>query len=120
MDHDVGVGQGVAFAFGAAAQQHGAHAGGLADAVGVHVAGEELHGVIDGQAGGDAAAGGVDVEMDVLFGIGHLQEEQLGDDQVGDHVVHGRAEEHDPIHQQTRVDVVTAFAAAGLLDHHWH
>ena len=53
-----------------------------------------------------------------FFGIVHLQEQQLGDDDVGHHVVHGRAEEHDAVHQQPRVDVVAALAAAGLLDHH--
>ena len=39
VDHDVRVGQRVALALGPAAKQDRAHAGGLADAVGVHVAG---------------------------------------------------------------------------------
>ena len=118
VDHDIRVGQGVALALGAAAQQHRAHAGGLADAVGVHVAGEKLHGVINRQPGGDAAARRVDVEVDVLLRIGHLEEQQLGDDEVGHHVVHGRAQEHDAVHQQAGIDVVAALTPAGLLDHH--
>ena len=67
VDHDVRVRQRIAFALGAAAQQHRAHAGRLADAIGVHVAGQELHGVVNRQPGGDAAAGRIDVEMDVLL-----------------------------------------------------
>ena len=67
VDHDVGIRQREPLAFGAGAQQHRAHARRLADAVGVHVAGEILHRVVNRQAGGDAAAGGVDVDVDVLF-----------------------------------------------------
>ena len=55
-----------------------------------------------------------------FFGIAHLQEQQLRDDEVGDHVVHGRAQEDDAVHQQPRVNVIAALAAAGLLDHHRH
>ena len=40
-----------------AASKHRAHAGTLADAVRRHVARDELHRVVDRQAGGDAAAG---------------------------------------------------------------
>src|SRR5207247_2528423 len=39
MNHDARVGQRVAFALGAGGQQHGTHAGRLADAIGVHIAG---------------------------------------------------------------------------------
>ena len=55
-----------------------------------------------------------------FFGIAHLQEQQLRDDQVRHHVVHRRAQEHDSIHQQTRVDVITPLAPPGLLHHHRH
>ena len=71
------------------------------------------------RTGRDAAAGGIDVKMNVLFRLRHLEEQQLGDDQVGDHVIHGRAEENNAIHQQARIDVISAFAASGLLDYHW-
>src|SRR5437773_11412034 len=72
MDHDVGVWQGVSLSPGAATEEHGTHAGGLTDAVSVCVASEKLHGVVNREAGGDAAAGRVDIEVNVLFGIGHL------------------------------------------------
>ncbi len=61
-------------------KQHRAHARGHADAVGVHVAREELHRVVDREAGRDRAAGAVDVEMNVLLRVVHLQEQQLRDD----------------------------------------
>ena len=118
VDHDVGVGEGEAFALGAAAEEHRAHACRLADAVGVHVAGHELHGVVDGEAGGDAAAGGIDVEMHLFFRVGHLQEQQLRDDEIGDHVIDRRAEEDDAVNEQAGVDVIAALAATGLFHHH--
>ena len=116
MDHDVGVGQAVAFALGTGGEQDGAHGGGDADAVGVHVAGEKLHGVIDGEASGDGAAGGIDIDVDVLFWVLHLQEQELGDDGVGDEVIDGGANEDDAVLQQARVNVKGAFAAAILFD----
>src|SRR5829696_1916879 len=44
--------------------------------------------------------------------------EKLGDEQVGDLVVHGRAEEDDSLVQEGRVDVERALASGSLLDHH--
>jgi hypothetical protein len=66
-------------ALGAGGEQHGAHAGRLADAVRVHVAGQELHRVVHRQPGGDAAARRVDVQVNVLFRVLHLQKQQLRD-----------------------------------------
>ena len=67
MDEDAGVGKAVAFAFGSAGEEDGGHGSGLADAVGNDVGLDEIHGVEDGEAGNDGAAGGIDVEGDVLF-----------------------------------------------------
>ena len=44
--------------------------------------------------------------------------QQLGDDQVGDVVGDGGAEEDDPLVQKTRVDVEGTLSARGLLDDH--
>ena len=100
-----------------AAQQHGAHRSALPDAIRGHVAGDELHRVVDGQAGGDAAAGRIDVQVDVGLGVFRLQEQQLGDDAVGHFVVDLRAEEHDAVLQQAAVDVHRPLFAAALLNH---
>ncbi len=95
-----------------------AHAGRLADAVGDHVVLDELHGVVDGQARGDGAAGRVDVELNILLRVLAGEEEHLRHDEVGDHVVDGRAQKDDIVAQQTGVDVVGALAPTRLLDHH--
>ena len=102
----------------AAGQQQRAHRHGDADAHRRHVGLDELHRVVDRQPGVDRAAGRVDVERDVLVGVLGLQVEHLGDDQVGDLVVHGRAEEDDPLVEQPREDVELALAAGGALDDH--
>ena len=47
VDHDSGIGQRKAFPSGSRCQQHGAHRRRLSDAVGRHVAGHELHRVVD-------------------------------------------------------------------------
>ena len=67
----------------AGGQQHRGDRRRLADARGLHVGTDELHGVVDGEAGGDRAARAVDVEQDVLVGILGLEEQHLGDGQVG-------------------------------------
>ena len=79
---------------GAAAQQQGAHAHRDADADRLHVRLDELHRVVDREAGVDAAARRVDVEADVLVRVLGLEVEELGDDQVrdvlGDRACRGR------------------------------
>ena len=61
----------------------------------LHVGRDELHRVVDRQAGVDLAARRVDVHADVAVGVGGLQVQELGDDEVGDLVVDRRAEEDD-------------------------
>jgi hypothetical protein len=39
--------------------------------------------------------------MDVLLRVLHLEEEHLGDHQVRDMVINGRADENDPVLEQT-------------------
>src|SRR6266545_2135108 len=50
--------------------------------------------------------------MQIAFGIVGVEKEQLSDDDVGDIVIDGGAEEHDAVHQQTAEDVVGALAPA--------
>ena len=117
VQHDARVGKRAALALFARAQQDGAHAGRHADADGVHRRADVLHGVVDRQPRRHHPAGGVDVQVDVLFRVVGVQEQELGDDDVGHRVVHGAAQEHDPVHQQAAEDVVAALAPAGPLDH---
>src|SRR5205085_4620510 len=64
------------------------------------------------------APGRVDVHRDVLVGILRLEMKQLRHDQVGDLVVHRRAEKDDALVEQPAVDVERALPAGGLLDDH--
>ena len=120
VDHHMGVWQAEAFALGPCREKDGAHGSGDTDAVGVHIAGEELHGVIHRKSCGDRSAGGVDVDVDVLFGILHLQEQELCDHRVCDEVIDRYADENDAILEKPRVDVERAFAAAIGFDDDGH
>ena len=116
MDHDPRVGQAVPFAFGARGEKDSSHAGGLADAVGVHLAGDVLHGVVDRQPCGDIATRGVNIDADVFLGVFHLKEKKLGDNRVRHGVIDRRPDENDPILEKTGIDVVGTFASAGLFN----
>ncbi len=76
------------------------------------VAAQHLHGVVDGEQGGHVAAGGVDVEADVLARVLGLEVEELGDDQVGDVGVELGAEEDEALLEQAGPDVEGALALA--------
>ena len=100
VDHHFGVGQGEALALGPAGQEDRAAAGRQAHAVGGHRATEDLHRVVDGQRGADAAAGRIDVEMDVLAAVLALQVQELHHQLVGVAVVDLALEQNDPVLQQ--------------------
>src|SRR3954451_8249315 len=119
VDEDLGVGQRHALALRAARQQEGAHAHRDADADGLDVGLDELHGVVDREAGVDAAARRVDVDRDVLVGILGLEVQELRHDQVGDLIVDRGPKEDDALIEQAGVDVERALAAGRLLNHHW-
>ena len=84
-------------AFGAGGEEHGAHGGLEADADGLDDGFDVVHGVDDGEAVVDGAAGGVDVEFDWFFRVFVGEEEELGDDEVGGVGVDVFAEEDDAV-----------------------
>jgi hypothetical protein len=118
VDQDLGVGQGDALARGAAGQQDRAHRGGHAGADRRDVGLDQLHGVVDRQSGRHAAARAVDVHVDIFIGVFALQEQQLGDHEVGQVVVDRAADEDDPLLEQPRIDVEGPLAARALFDDH--
>ncbi len=65
---------------------------------------------------GHVAAWAVDVEVDRLVGVLALEEQELGDHEVGRVVVDLGAEEHDAVSEQPRPDVVGTLAASAGLD----
>src|ERR1051326_4742774 len=105
MNQDSCVRKCVALSFGAGGEQNGGHRRSLAYAVGDDIGLDQVHGVEDGEAGRGDAARGIDVERNVFFGIFGGEEEKLGDDEVGDVVVDGGAEEDDVFLQQAGVDI---------------
>ena len=120
VDEDAGTRQGEPLLGRSGAQQQSAHAGRLPDANRGHVGTDKLHSVIDGQAGGDGAAGRVDVKRDVALRVLGRQKQHLRDDEIGDGVVNWRTQKDNVIAQQARVDIIGAFAAAGLFHDHGH
>ena len=101
MDHDVRIRQREPFAFCARAEQDRRHACCHPKAVSCHVAGQELHRVVNREPRRHHAAAGIDVDADVFLGIFHLQKEQLRDHQVRNVVVDRRPDKNDPVFQQT-------------------
>ena len=79
---------------------------------------DEAHRIVDRQAGGHAAAGAVEIHVDIFIGIFFFQEQELGDDQAREMVVDRAAHEDDAILEQARINVVGAFAARRLLYDH--
>ena len=117
VDHDFRIREDESLTFGSAGEEDGAHGGGHADTDRRDSRFDQLHRVVDGEAGCDRAAGGIDVEFDVLLFVLAFQEEKLGDDNVGDVVVDFRAEHDDAVLEEARVNVVSAFSLRGFLDH---
>ena len=119
VNHDLRVGQGQTLALGAGGQQERTHAGSHAHADGGHVALDILHGVIDGHAVGDGAAGAVDIQLDLLVGVLSLQIQQLGDHQAGGGCVHLFPQEDDAVVEQTGKDIIGPLPPVGLLHYIW-
>ena len=59
-----------------------------------------------------------DVKINILLRIFRLKIEQLRDNQIGHNIINRRTEKDDPVFQKPGVDIVTSFAAAGLLHNH--
>ena len=116
MDHDAGVRQRIAAALLARAQEERAHRGGKAHADRADLRTNELHRVVDAHAGGNGTAGAVDVEVDVLVRILALEEEHLCNHEARGLVVHLTRKEDDAVAKEARIDVVAAFAAAGVFN----
>jgi hypothetical protein len=102
VDEHPAVGQGEALARRAGGEDERGHRHRDAAADRLHVAGDRLHRVVDREAGVDLPARRVDVQRDVAGGVGGLQVQKLGDDEVGDLVVDRLAEEDDALVERIR------------------
>ena len=118
VNHDACVTQRVTFSRGTCRKQDGTHAGSLSNAICGNIAFDELHRVVNGEASGHRAAGGIDVHTDVFLSIFRLQEKQLRNDQITDVVINTASDKDDAILEKARKNIVGTFATAGLFDHH--
>ena len=100
MDHHLGMGQSMPFAFGAAGHQNCPATGSQADAIRRDFTVDELHRVVDGHCRSDRTAGRIHIQMNVLAFVFGLQIQQLHHDQVGDTIVDDAVHEDDAILQQ--------------------
>lgn len=100
MNHHFAVGQSKAHARFARHQQERAHRGGHAEAHGADLRLDVAHGIKNRHAVRHAAAGAVDVHGDIGVRVFHFQKEQLGDDAVGQRLVHLAAQKDHAVFQQ--------------------
>ena len=114
VDEHAGVRQHQTFAFGAGGQQDGRGRGGLAEAYGLHVRLDVLHGVVDGGHGRHGTARRIDVHHHVTVRILTFQNQQLGHDVIGGGVVHLHAHEDDAILEQAGVRILPLVSVRGL------
>ena len=114
MDHDTAVGKRASLAGSTGAQQKRSHAGSHAKAYGGDIAGNVLHGVVNGHAGTDTSPGTVDVECDILGGVLVGQVEELGNEDVGNFVVDALSEEDDAVLEEAGDDV---FLGGAVVDY---
>jgi hypothetical protein len=102
--------------FAPAAEQECAHGRRHAHADRRDVALDILHGVVDGHAGADAAAGAVDIQADILVGILPFQVQQLRHHKARRRVVHLIAQNDDAVIQQAGKNIIGTLPARGLFN----
>src|SRR5689334_12894005 len=119
VQQDARVGQGHALVLGARGEQHGGRGGGLADAHGLDLRLDELHGVVDRHHRRHRPAGRVDVHGDVAVGVDGLQRQQLGHDVVRRGIVNLHAEEDNPLLEELVVRVHLLDPVRGALHEGW-
>ena len=120
MNHNLRIRQRKPLALGAAGQQERSHRTGLSDAHGRYVAADVLHGIVHCHAGRNDAAGRVNVQKDVLFGILGFQKQKLSANQRRNFVVNLSGQKNNPFFQQARKDVKRALALGRLFNDHRH
>ena len=81
-------------------QQHGCHTGGHAGTDGGDIAADELHRIVNAQAGVYRTARRIDIDGDVLARVYRIQVQQLSLQGIGGIVVNLRAQENDAVHHQ--------------------
>ena len=78
-----------------------------------HIALDVLHGVVNGHASRDGAAGAVDIKRDIGVGVIHLQKQQLRHDDIGYLIGDFIRQKDDAILQKAGIQIIAALAVAG-------
>ncbi len=97
MDHDLGVLEREPLSFFATCQEHRTATCREAYAIGRHGAGNHLHGVVDRERRGHAAARRIDIKVNILAAIFALQVQELHHQFVGVAVVNLALQEDDAV-----------------------
>ena len=116
MDHNARVRKRIALTRRAAGQEHGSHGSSLTHADRGNIALDVVHRVVDRETRSDNAARRIDIERNILIRISRFKVQKLRNDRVSDRIVDLFSQEDDALVEQTRIDVVAAFAAGRLLD----
>ena len=114
MNQNFRVGQCKTLSLGAACQQEGTHGSCHAHADGGNIALDILHGIVDGHAGADRAAGAVDIQADVLIRVLPFQIQQLCHNKAGGGIVDILAQNDDAIVQKTGENIIGTLAMGRL------
>src|SRR5690606_18591810 len=115
MDHGAGVRQHVALARCPTCQQEGTHACRLTDTHRADVGLDELHGVVNRQAGSYRTARRIDIEMNIFIRVFRFEKQHLCNDEIGHVVFNGSYTENHTLFQETRVNIVRTLASCSLL-----
>src|SRR3989344_7605397 len=110
MDHDFAVGESKTFALCASHQNNCSAACSHAKAHSRDIRLDDLHRVVHCERTCHLSSGGVDVERDVLLRVLFFEEEELSDDGICDFIVNGGAKKDDSFLEESRVNIVRAFA----------
>ena len=116
MNHDLGIGQCHTLALSTRAEQERSHACCHAHTDCGHITLDVLHGIIDRHARGDAAAGAVDIKLNILVRILGLQVQKLRHHQAGSGIIDFFRQENNAVIQQARKNIIAAFSPTGLLN----
>ena len=116
MNHNTGIRQRKTFAGSTRRQKYGSHGSCHTHADGRNIRFNVLHGVINSHACTYTATGAIDVQMDIFVRIFRFQKEQLSNDNIRHVVIDGSGHKNYSVFEQTRVNVIGTFSAAGLFN----
>ena len=111
VDHNFAVGESESLALGTCGEKESAHGSCHSDADGGYVTLDEVHSVVDSEAGRYRATGAIDVKADVRIGIFRFQIQKLRNNEGCCYVVNLVSEEDDSLVEKAGVNIVRPLTA---------